>query len=360
LQPTPGRLRDRLRAFAEAVAADAALITGRANVRYLTGFSGSSGWALIRDGELHLLTDERYRTQASEEAPTATIHIGNAGLEVQLAGLLGVAPGELVVDSASLTLADAEELREKVPGLQLRPLKGTVERLRARKDPEEVRAIERALEITEDALLEAFSADVSGRSERELAGRLEFACRRLGADRMSFDTIVAAGSNGAKPHARPGGVVVDSGAPVVVDCGCVVSGYCSDITRAVTVGDLPERWREIHGAIDAARRAAIAAAMPGVPTADVDAAARRVLAEFGLEERFVHSLGHGVGLEVHELPRLSARSDETLEVGMVVTVEPGVYLPGEGGIRLEDLIVIEPDGARRLNRLGTAPLRPTA
>lgn len=342
----------------EAVDADAALVVARPNVRYLTGFTGSSGWALLVDGQLHLLTDERYRTQARDESPYVELHIGNEGLVSMAAAILGDAVRELEIDSAALTVAAAEQLRQAVPAARMVPTAGRIERLRARKAPEEIGAIEAALELTEQALVEAFSVDVRGRTERALAARLEYACRRLGADAMAFETIVASGPRGARPHARPGDSAVPESAPVVVDCGCVVDGYCSDITRTVVVGEMSARWQRIHDAVDRARAAAIAAARPGIPAAELDGVARAVLAEEGLDRHFVHSLGHGVGLEVHEAPRLSSRSEEILEEGMVVTIEPGVYLPGEGGVRLEDLVVIEQGGARRLNRLGTRPLRP--
>jgi len=357
LSPTPDRLRGRLRALAENVDSDAFLLTAPASVRYLTGFSGSSGWALGAGDRLWLLTDERYRAQAAEEATTSEVHIGADGLVRSLAHVYSGDAGTLVVEADALTLAVAEEIRAALPGTGLDPRRGLVQPLRSCKDSGEVAAIETALELTEQALLETFSADVVGRTEQELAARLDHACRRAGAERMAFDTIVAAGPNGALPHARPSTRAVTPNTPIVVDCGAVLDGYCSDITRTVVCGQLDERWEGIHAAVDRARAAAIAAIRPGMAVAQLDTIARAVLEESDLGEFFVHSLGHGVGLEVHEAPRLSTRSEERLQPGMVVTIEPGVYIPGEAGIRLEDLVLVEASGPRRLNRTGTAPLR---
>ena len=354
---TPDRLRGRLRALARAVGASGFLVTTPASVRYLTGFTGSSGWALGVQDRLWLLTDERYRTQAHEEAVTSEVHVGNVGLVQSLRDTLPIDVDELVVEAESLTLAAAEELRAAIPSTHLAPRKGLVQALRLRKDRHEVAAIEAALELTEQALLETFSADVVGRTERELAARLDYACRRAGAERMAFDTIVAAGSNGALPHARPSARRIAPNTPIVVDCGAVLDGYCSDITRTIVCGTLDERWSAIHAAVDRARAAAIEAIRPGVAARQLDAIARSVLEQAELAEYFVHSLGHGVGLEIHEAPRVSSRSNERLEQGMVITVEPGVYIPGEAGVRLEDLVLVEQAGGRRLNRTGTAPMR---
>ncbi len=229
--------------------------------------------------------------------------------------------------------------------------------VRSAKEPAEVDAIRRALGLAEAVLCDVAAEVCAGMTELQVAARLDYECRTRSATAMAFDTIVAAGAHGALPHARPGRAALVQGDLMVVDFGCVVDGYCSDITRALVVGDaIDDEWQEIHAAVDAARVAGVSAIRPGAAASDVDRAAREVLTQNGLAEHFSHSLGHGVGLEVHEAPRLSARSDDVLAAGMVVTVEPGVYLPGRGGIRLEDMVLVTESGGERLNRLDTAIL----
>lgn len=334
------------------------LVSGRVNVRYLSGFSGSNGWLLVTAAEEPiLLTDGRYRAQAASEAPACRLVICSDGLAQGVAGLPAL-PDRLAFESAHLSNAAATELRQVVEHSRWTPTSGLVESLRARKSPLEIEAIRAALELAERVLAETVSWMTEGCTEVELAAEIDYRCRRRGARRMAFDTIVAAGPRGALPHASPTAAPIPTGTPVVVDMGCELDGYCSDITRCVVLGDdLAPEWRDIHRAVDEARQAAIDAIRPGVAAAEVDGVARRALAASGLEEAFVHGLGHGVGMEVHEAPRLAARSDDVLDTGMVVTVEPGVYLEGRGGIRLEDLVVVGEAGGERLNELGEAPLK---
>ncbi|NKB87968.1 MAG: M24 family metallopeptidase [Acidobacteria bacterium] len=219
------------------------------------------------------------------------------------------------------------------------------------KSADEVTHIQEALRLMERVLADVATCFMNvGVSEKDVATEIEYRVRQLGAEAMSFAPIVASAHRGALPHARPTGATLVAGERVVVD------GYCSDITRSVSVARDSARWTEIHAAVDEARQAAIDRIAPGVAAVDVDAAARAVLSDYGLADRFTHSLGHGVGLEVHEGPRLSSQSTDVLEPGMVVTVEPGVYIRGEGGIRLEDMIEVTSAGARRLNDLPTTVL----
>lgn len=327
-----------------------------ADVCYLSGFTGSNGWLIVGDGVRLLLTDTRYEEQAARQARGWTTIVAAGALATALHQHLPTGIGRIGFDPASTRHSTWLELTRESPLMWV-----TAERLvagiRSIKEAREVEAIGRALQLAEIVLCDVVAEIRPGMTELQVAARLDYECRTRGASAMAFDTIVAAGAGGALPHARPSDTVLREGDLLVVDFGCVVDGYCSDITRAVVVGDeLAGDWQEIHAAVDEARAAAVAAIRPGVAGSDVDAAAREVLSHRGLGEYFNHSLGHGVGLEVHEGPRLSARSEDVLAAGMVVTVEPGVYLSGRGGIRLEDMVVVTDDGGERLNGLDTAIL----
>lgn len=350
------RLRERLAASDPGV--DSLLVSSRANVRYLSGFSGSNGWLLLARGrDPVLLTDGRYREQAAVEAPGCRTVVCATGLADGVAA--NVPSGSRAgFEADHLSYAAAVELQRTCAAARWQATSGLVEGLRAVKSAPEVDAIRAALQLAETVLTEVVSGVTAGITEAELAAEIDRACRLRGARRMAFDTIVAAGPHGALPHATPGAAPIPAGVPVVVDMGCELDGYCSDITRcAVLGGELDEQWRRVHGAVSRARAAGIDAIRPGVAAREVDRAARAALAADGLADAFVHGLGHGVGIEVHEAPRLSARSDDVLAAGMVVTVEPGVYLEGRGGVRLEDLIVVREAGAERLNELDDEPLR---
>ena len=334
------------------------LLTQPCNVRYLTGFTGSGGWLLLRDEQAVLITDPRYGVQAASQAIGCTVAISERGLVAGLAEHGGLAAGDAVgYEAHVLTCAVLDELQETLPRCSWVPQPRRVESLRQIKEPVEIDAIRRALRIAEISLSEVASELCAGMTEVEVAAALDYACRRRGAERMAFDTIVAAGPNAALPHAQPGPRVLRSGDVVLVDMGCVVEGYCSDITRCLVLGtELPAPWAAWHEAVAAAQAAALGAIRDGVAGSSIDAVAREALDERGLGDRFVHGLGHGVGLEIHEGPCLSSRSEECLASGQVVTVEPGVYLSGHGGIRLEDLVVVTDAGCERLNELPPDPI----
>jgi Xaa-Pro aminopeptidase len=352
-----GRLHlpDRLLAVRRAAGAadlDGFLVCDRADVRYLSGFSGSSGWLLVGRDVAVLITDARYTEQAVLESPGWTSVIVSGSLA---AGLCDQFPAtvRLGVDPSAISLALWNQI-EAVERVRWVQGASPVRALRLCKDATEIDAIRAAVTLAERALVQWLPGLRSGITEQEAAADLDYTCRRLGATGMAFETIVASGARGALPHARPGGSRLRAGDRVVVDFGCVVDGYCSDMTRSLIVGPAADaEWATVHAAVDGARAAAIRAIAPGAATRAVDAAARDVLSEAGLATYFTHSLGHGVGLEVHEGPRLATGSEDVLCTGMVVTVEPGVYLPGRGGIRLEDMVLVSADGADRLNELPT-------
>jgi Xaa-Pro aminopeptidase len=336
---------------------DALLVCAPASVRYLSGFTGSNGWLLVGGGARLLITDARYEEQADLEAPAYTTVVARPALAPALLQHLPAGVVRIGLDPASVSHSTWRKLTHE-SHVQWVYVEGLVAAIRSVKEPQEVRRIRRALMLAEAVLCDVVAQIHPGMTELQVAARLDYECRTRGATAMAFDTIVAAGVRGALPHARPSETVLMIGDLLVVDFGCVVDGYCSDITRAVLVGDdLSDDWQEVHSAVDEARAAAVSAIAPGVATSEVDRVAREALARAGLAEDFNHSLGHGVGLEVHEGPRLSARSEDELVAGMVVTVEPGVYLSGRGGVRLEDMVLVTDEGRERLNRLDTAILR---
>jgi len=332
---------------------DLLLVTDLTNVRYLTGYSGSNGLALIGSQLRVFVTDFRYVEQAAEEVdPTfEQVH----ALQDLIDSLPDLLPeGELQVgfDDAHTSVKAHARLRELLPyHVDLTAAGGLVEHLRILKEPSEVEAMAAATRIADEAFTALLEAGLRGRTERELALALEVEMRRRGADGPSFTSIVAAGPHGALPHAQPRDVAVADGDLVVIDWGALYQGYCSDCTRTVAVGRVDERAREAYDLVLRAQLTGLEAVEVGGDGREIDAAVREVIAEAGHGEHFGHGLGHGVGLEIHEAPTLSKRSTDTLQADTVVTVEPGVYLPGAFGIRIEDLVVVREGGNRILTSL---------
>lgn len=352
MRPEQASRLARLRARLEELDLPGLLVTGPANVRYLSGFAGS-GFLVVAGERPVLVTDGRYAEEAEAEAPgfELIVYRREAELRERLQALVReVGLPRLACEEAHLSLARHRWFREALEGVELVPRDGLVEGLRQVKDPGEVARIRRALALAEDAFERLLPAVGPGRSERELALELEFTMRRLGAEGASFDLIVASGPNSSRPHARPGDRRVERGDLVLFDFGAVLGGYCSDTTRTVVVGPPQPRQREVYELVLAAQEAALRAVRPGATGDEVDRAARQVLEAAGYGEQFAHGTGHGVGLEIHEAPRLSPGREDRLEAGMVVTVEPGVYLPGWGGVRIEDLVLVTEEGCERLNR----------
>jgi Xaa-Pro aminopeptidase len=324
------------------------LVTDLTNVRYLTGFTGSNG-ACVCGLDIRLFfTDFRYTERAaSEVSGWETITLTNdwlAGIAEHLVGKVGFEDDEMSVRTL-------EKLKGKLgDGVEPVAAGGVVEDLRRVKDELELAAIAAASELADEVWRWSIERGLAGRSERDVALAAETRMRELGAE-PSFPTIVAAGPNGALPHAEPGEREIGPGELVVFDMGAKLDGYCSDGTRTYASGEPGERGREVYEVVLEAQQAALEAIEAGVGGEAVDAVARRVIEAAGHGERFGHGLGHGVGLEIHEGPRLSLRSDDLLAANEVVTVEPGIYLPGELGVRIEDLVVVTEDGLRNLSSL---------
>ncbi len=348
---------------------DALLVAAPVNVRYLTGFTGSNGLALVdadeglTDGRRRsargvFFTDFRYRTQAAEQVVdefAREIVIGSL-LDAAVQALDG-ASGRLGFDEANVTVAQHERLRAALPGgWELTPCAGAVERLRAVKDEHELQRLRAAAKLADEALGGVLEAGLVGRTERDLAIELELRMRKLGAEAPSFPSIVAAGAHGALPHAEPREVEIPRDVLVTIDWGAQLDGYCSDCTRTYATGaGVSGRAREVYELVLAAQQAGVAAVTAGPTGREVDAVARELVVRAGEGEHFGHGLGHGVGMEVHEAPRLArTEGEQPLLAGNVVTVEPGVYLPGELGVRIEDLLAVREDGHEVLTGLGKA------
>jgi Xaa-Pro aminopeptidase len=337
---------------------DALLVDSLVDLRYLCGFTGSSGLAVVFSEERvaagarhRFLTDFRYDTQSAAQVPaTFAREIVSGELLDALAAVLAGSEGRLGFDEASITVKQLARMQKRLPdGWQALPSGGAITGLRAVKDAGEIARMRAASELGDEALRGTLEAGLVGRSERDVAIELELRMRRLGAEGPSFSSIVAAGAHGALPHAEPRAEAIARDVLVTIDWGAKHEGYCSDCTRTYATGEgISPLAREIYGLVLSAQEQGLAAVTAGRSGKEIDAIARAVIAEGGHGEHFGHGLGHGVGIEIHEAPRLSRTAgDDPLLAGNVVTVEPGVYLPGELGVRIEDLVVVG-DGAQEV------------
>lgn len=326
------------------------LITDVTNRRYITGFTGTSGFALITQENAFLITDFRYVTQASEQASNFQLieHTGSIWQAVaDVCRDAGVR--ELAFDKQQLTVAAYEELSQQIGGVTLKPTEGLVEQLRLIKDETELDILQKAADIADRTYEHILTFIENGMTEREIQMELEFTMRNMGATSSSFDIIVASGKRSALPHGVASDKRVAEGDFVTMDFGALYQGYCSDITRTVIVGEANEKQREIYDIVLTAQKQTIAMIKPGMTGQEADAIAREFIETAGYGKYFGHGTGHGIGLDIHEGPRLSFKNGETiLQPGMVVTVEPGIYIPDFGGVRIEDDIVITETGCRRL------------
>nr|MBO2472051.1 Xaa-Pro dipeptidase [Bacillota bacterium] len=345
---------EQLRALFAGAGIDGLLVTGATNRRYMTGFTGSAGMALITRDEALLLTDFRYIEQAAQQAPDYEVVRYDDPYAILNERLQRYKGQRIGFESHHVTVHELENIKKAggdAPPVEWVPVKGLVEQLRGRKSEEELALIQKAVDITDAAFTYILDHLRPGVTEKEIAWKLEVFMREQGADGLSFSPIVASGPNGAMPHARPTDKPLAAGEFVTLDFGCVYQGYCSDMTRTVFIGQPTAEQRALYDLVLKAQLAGVAAVKPGVVGKDVDAAARSIIEAAGYGEYFGHGLGHGVGLDIHEeIPRLSTRGTVVLEPGMVTSVEPGVYLPGRGGIRIEDLVVVTEDGCRVLTK----------
>jgi len=324
---------------------DLLLVTNLVNVRYLTGFTGTNGLALVGPDRRRFLTDFRYVERAHAEVSEFDIEPSPQDLSAALAS--GWPAGDLRVgfEDQHVSVRRHADLRETIPDrVELVPAGGIVEAERATKEPAEVATIRAAAALVDEIYAWLLERGIVGRTEREVALELEQEMRVRGADGPSFDSIVAAAENGALPHATPRDVPIGEGTLVTLDIGARLDGYCSDCTRTWATGPLPDDLTEIYETTLRAQETALDAVRPGPEGREIDAIAREMISAAGHGEHFGHGLGHGVGMDIHEAPRLARTAEGRLAAGNVVTVEPGIYLPGRGGVRIEDLVVVTEEG----------------
>jgi Xaa-Pro aminopeptidase len=363
------RRHAQLRAVMAAQQVDVLLVTSLPNILYLTNFNGTAAIAIVEHDAVRLLTDSRYVTVVSERqassaaCPDMVLEQVTGSYDASVVELLARRPRSVGFEAQHLTVSRFDWLTRSLAqagaGPTLTPTESLVERLRVIKDEHELSALDEAGRRLSFVATEAFAAVKAGRTERAVAADIDHSLRSAGFERPAFETIVASGPNSALPHARPSERILDECDLVVLDFGGVYASYCADLTRTVVVGHATPRAREVHQAVLAAQRRAIAAVAPGASRFDIDAAARSSLREAGMGEAFGHGTGHGLGVEIHEDPRLVQRRpgvdtrDEAVATNMVFTIEPGAYFPGWGGVRIEDDVVVTVDGARLLTTVTT-------
>jgi Xaa-Pro aminopeptidase len=337
---------------------DALLISHLPNIRYLCGFTGSAGMLLVEEGGSVFFTDVRYDTQAREQVKQAKVVVARKALlngvgEWMAARRTRTRGWTIGIEADHVTVSEKKRLADLLPSkVRLKDAASVVERLRMVKDEEELVRIRAAVKLGASLFDRALEVLRPGVKESDVAAEMEYAARRAGAEEMSFPTIIAAGARSALPHGRASEQAITSDGFVVCDFGVILAGYCSDQTRTVWVGPVSVEARRTYEAVRWAQQAAIDAVRPESAVGDVDAAARKVLRKAGLARYFTHSTGHGVGLEIHEMPRVATAQQEVLRPGMVITIEPGVYFPGKWGVRIEDMVAV--------NQYGHEVLTPTS
>ena len=335
---------------------DAILVSGAENRRYLSGFSGSAGYLFITGERAHLATDFRYTEQAIAQATHFNVEQVRVGWDWLLTQIRESGAKRLGFESQTMTVATYNSLTKAIgedsnlSSVELVPFSDLTDDQRSFKDSDELVLLQKAIDASDRAMEQVCPTITEGMTEREVAWRMEMAMRDAGADGISFDTIVAAGPNGAMAHHMPTDEVIRSGQPIVIDMGAKVGGYCSDITRTVVVGEPDEMFHKIYNIVLDAQLTAIKDVKIGMNGEEADKLARDVIASAGYGDNFGHSLGHGVGLAVHEIPRVSPRSTDPLDVNSVFTVEPGIYLSGWGGVRIEDIVILGEGGAIPLSK----------
>lgn len=349
---TPNPFTDRVRRLRTALKRerfDAVLISNPNDIRYLTGFSGEASTAFLTAEDLVLISDFRFQEELGPLRKRMEVVIRKGSmLDAQQAVCKRLKPRSLALQSEHLTVQGRAQLADALGARRLRDSEGLLTALRLVKDATEIAEIRAAAKIQQEALTATIKTIRAGQTERGIAARLEYEMRSRGADGLSFETIVAAKANGSKPHYRAGEEQIAKGKPLLIDWGARVNGYCADMTRTFSLGSWNKKMREVYEIVLEAHLVAIDAARPGITCAALDAVARRVISDAGYGGQFGHGLGHGIGLDIHEGPRVMATSQTVLEPGMVITIEPGVYLPGVGGVRIEDDILLTDRGARNL------------
>ena len=343
---------ERVRERMSAEGLGAFLVSSAENRRYVSGFTGSAGYLVITPDDAVLATDFRYVEQAGQQAPAFRVHriTGRFDWLKELFQAMGVQ--RIGFESADLSVATYHAMTDalkEAPGVSLVPNVGAIESLRMVKDTDEIALVTRAVDLADHAFETVAPTIEAGETEASVAWRLERVMREEGAEAISFETIVAAGPNAAKPHHRPSDRAIREGEPIVIDMGARYEGYCSDMTRTLCLGQPDETFRVVYDTVLGAQLTAIATVNPTMNSGEADAVAREIIEKAGYGEQFGHSLGHGIGLAVHENPRVGPRAEDPLEDGTVFTIEPGIYIPDWGGVRIEDTVIMEGGAVRSLN-----------
>src|SRR5882724_4048041 len=326
----------------------ALLVTHMPNVRYLCGFTGSSGALVLAPDRATLFADGRYTVRARQETHAASVRIAKGSPSTAAISSIGRATKTVGIEADHVTVSQMDALSKAAPKVRFKPLSGLVERARMVKQPDEVMQLKAAVMLASGLFEVLLHGITPGIAESHVAAELEYVARRSGAQGMSFETIVASGPRSAMPHGVASEQAIPAQGFVVLDYGVILAGYCSDMTRTVHVGPLSRSHRRMYEAVREAQLASIGAVRPGVEAGKVDQAARKVLRKAGFDSYFTHSTGHGVGLEIHEPPRLGKGQTELLQAGMVITIEPGAYIPGLGGVRIEDMVLVTETGCQVL------------
>ncbi|CUV01184.1 Aminopeptidase YpdF (MP-, MA-, MS-, AP-, NP-specific) [hydrothermal vent metagenome] len=342
---------------------DGVLISAPENRRYLSGFSGSAGYLLITKANAILVTDSRYTEQATNQSPYFDVRQVRGGWNWLIDELKSSGVKKVGFESQDMTVSSYNNLIDAIKGdsalgdVSMVPAPGLAENQRIIKDEEELKMLQLAIDAADKAMDLVCPAITPGMTEKEVAWKMETAMRDFGADAISFDTIVAAGPNGAMAHHQPTDYVIKQRDPIVIDMGAKVGGYCSDLSRSIAVGEPDETFKKVYDTVLGAQLTAINTVKAGMTGEETDNLSRNVIVDAGYGDNFGHSLGHGVGLEIHENPRVGPRSPDVLELDTVFTVEPGIYLSGWGGIRIEDIVILRADGAVPLSKARKAPGR---
>ncbi|HHT84225.1 MAG: M24 family metallopeptidase [Bacillota bacterium] len=339
---------EKLRLKMSQVPVDAFLVSNMQNWRFVSGFTGDAGTLLITRDEAIIFTDSRYTEQAEQEAPDYTVIKTVVEKNVLKETIDKIRISRIAFEKDYVTYSRWEKLKETLSGQELIGVSGWVEELRAVKSEEEAGYIARAQGIADEAFSRLLPLVKAGASEMDLALELEFTIRKLGSEGIAFPFIVVSGARSSLPHGVPTSKKLEPGDFVTFDFGARCNGYCSDMTRTVVVGHASDKHREIYDLVLRAQLAALEVIKPGVMAREVDLAGRRVIEEAGYGEYFGHGIGHGVGLNVHEKPSVGKTSEDVLKPGMVITIEPGIYIPGFGGVRIEDLVLVTEDGKKNL------------
>ncbi|CDF58221.1 M24 family metallopeptidase [Thermobrachium celere] len=330
---------------------DAALVYKDENRNYLSGFTGDDSFLFITKEKSYFITDSRYTEQAQNEVVGFEVLEYKPPIHDFIKSLVEKHNVKrLGVEEDRMSLSDYITYKEKLEGVEIVKLEQTIEKIRMIKDDEEIKLIETAASIADKAFEHILKFIKPGISEREVALEIEFFMKKMGASALSFPTIVASGTRSSLPHGTASDKIIQEGEFITLDFGCVYKGYCSDMTRTIVLGKANEKQKEIYNIVLEANEAALKAVRPGISCVELDKIARDIIVEKGYGDRFGHGLGHGVGREVHELPFVNARSKFNLEPGMIITDEPGIYIPGFGGVRIEELVLVTEDGYRVLSK----------